>query len=404
MPLWPCPMTDFDATRRFFHLPEGMIYLDGNSLGPLPKTVPARLEAMVRDEWGEMLITAWNRASWMDMPRRLGDRIGRLIGAPDGSVVLGDTLTIKVYQALASALEMRPERRVILSDSGNFPSDLYMADGLVKSLQRGHELKIVAPEDVADHIDETVACLMLTEVDYRTGRRHDMSALTAKAHDAGALAIWDLAHSAGAFPVDVAAGGADFAVGCTYKYLNSGPGGPAFIYVAPKITDEVRPALSGWLGHAAPFAFDLDYRAGNGIDRMRVGTPAMFQMAALDAALDVWDEVDLHDVRTRSIELIDLFISEVEARCPDLTLASPRDGTKRGSQVSFHHPEGYAVIQALIARGVIGDFRAPNLIRFGVTPLYIGEAEIRSAVDHLEDILNTNAWDTAAFKTRAAVT
>jgi len=397
-------MTDFDATRRFFTLPEGMIYLDGNSLGPLPKSVPARLEAMARDEWGEMLITGWNKAGWMAMPRRVGDRVGRLIGAPEGSVVLGDTLTIKVYQALAAAVDLRPERRVILSDSGNFPSDLYMADGLIKLLDRGHELKIVAPEEVADHIDETVACLMLTEVDYRTGRRHNMAALTAKAHQMGALAIWDLAHSAGAFPVDVTGGGADFAVGCTYKYLNSGPGGPAFIYVNPELTQDVRPALSGWLGHEAPFAFDLEYRAGQGIDRMRVGTPAMLQMAALDAALDVWDDVDMDDLRARSIELIDLFITEVEARCPDVTLASPRDGTQRGSQVGFRHSEGYAVMQALIARGVIGDFRAPDIMRFGVTPLYIGEAEIIGAAKHLEEILNTNEWDTAAFKTRAAVT
>ncbi|NNJ68820.1 MAG: kynureninase [Boseongicola sp.] len=397
-------MTDFEKTRRFFDLPEGMIYLDGNSLGPLPKSVPARVEAMLRDEWGKMLITGWNNAGWMAMPRRVGDRVGRLIGAPEGSVVLGDTLTIKVYQALASALELRPERRVILSDSGNFPSDLYMAEGLIKSLDRGHQLKIVAPEDVADHIDDSVACLMLTEVDYRTGRRHDMPALTAKAHDVGALAIWDLAHSAGAFPVDVTGGKADFAVGCTYKYLNSGPGGPAFIYVAPEITEDVRPALSGWLGHEAPFAFDLDYRAGQGIDRMRVGTPAMLQMASLDAALDVWDDVDMDALRARSIELIDLFIAEVEDRCPDVTLASPRDGTKRGSQVGFRHPEGYAVMQALIARGVIGDFRAPDIMRFGVTPLYIGEAEILGAARHLEDILNSNEWDTPAFRARAAVT
>ncbi len=397
-------MTDFEKTRRFFNLPEGMIYLDGNSLGPLPRSVPARVEAMIRDEWGEMLITGWNKAGWMAMPRRVGDRIGRLIGAPAGSVVMGDTLSIKVYQALASALELRPERRVILSDSGNFPSDLYMAEGLLKSLDRGHELKVVAPEDVADHIDESVACLMLTEVDYRTGRRHDMPALTRRAHDAGALAIWDLAHSAGAFPVDVRNGKADFAVGCTYKYLNSGPGGPAFIYVAPEITEDVRPALSGWLGHEAPFAFDLDYRAGQGIDRMRVGTPAMLQMAALDAALDVWDDVDMDQLRARSIELIDLFIAEVEARCSDVTLASPRDGTKRGSQVGFRHPEGYAVMQALISRGVIGDFRAPDIMRFGVTPLYIGEAEIIGAAKHLEDILNSNEWDTPAYRARAAVT
>ena len=246
---------------------------------------------MLSQEWGEQLIRGWNSAGWMVQPRRVGDRIGRLIGAPAGSVVMGDTLSIKVYQALASALELNPTRRVILSDSGNFPSDLYMAQGLVSSLGRGHELKIVEPEAVEAAIDDSVAVLMLTEVDYRTGRLHDMKALTRKAHAAGALAVWDLAHSAGALPVDVAGADADFAVGCTYKYLNGGPGAPAFIYVAPRHAETARPALSGWMGHEAPFAFDLDYRAGLGIERMRVGTPPVIALAALDAALDVWDGV-----------------------------------------------------------------------------------------------------------------
>ena len=397
-------MTDFAATKTLFDLPDGMIYLDGNSLGPLPRSVPSRLEKIARDEWGKMLITAWNRAGWMGMPRRVGDRIGNLIGAPEGSVVLGDTLTIKVYQALASALELRPDRRVVLSDTGNFPSDLYMADGLIRTLDRGHELRLVAPEDVAQAIDADVACLLLTEVDYRTGRRHDMAALTKIAHDAGALVIWDLAHSAGALPVDVSGGNADFAVGCTYKYLNSGPGGPAFIYVAPSLTDAVRPALSGWLGHESPFAFDLDYRAGEGIDRMRVGTPAMLQVAALDAALDVWAQVDMGDVRTRSIELSELFIAEVEQQCPELTLASPRNAQDRGSQVSFSHAEGYAIMQALIARGVIGDFRAPDILRFGITPLYIDQDDIHAAVAVLKDILDNSLWDHPDFKRRAFVT
>lgn len=397
-------MTDFNETRRFFDLPEGVIYMDGNSLGPLPRTVPDRLNAVARKEWGEMLITGWNRAKWMQMPRRVGDRIGRLIGAPEGTVVIGDTLSIKVYQALASALEMRPERKVILGDTGNFPSDLYMAEGLIASLDRGHELRLVAPEDVGDAIDDSVACLMLTEVDYRTGRRHDMPTLTAKAHSVGALSIWDLAHSAGALEVDVSGGGADFAVGCTYKYLNSGPGGPAFIYVAPKHAETARPALSGWLGHEAPFAFDVDYRPGRGIDRMRVGTPAIIQMAALDSALDVWDDVEMSDIRARSVELSELFISDVENRCPELKLASPRDPETRGSQVSFKFDEGYAAMQALIARGVIGDFRAPDIMRFGVTPLYLNEADIRRAAAILGEIMEQRLWDDPAFRARAAVT
>ncbi|MGB2892865.1 MAG: aminotransferase class V-fold PLP-dependent enzyme, partial [Albidovulum sp.] len=244
--------TDFVATRAAFALPEGVIYLDGNSLGPLPRAAAARVAECVTKEWGEMLITAWNRARWMDLPRRLGDRIGRLIGAEPGTVVLGDTLSIKVYQALASALDLRPDRRVILSDTGNFPSDLYMADGLVRTLGQGYELRTVAPEAVEAAITPDLAVLMLTEVDYRTGRRHDMKRLIEKAHAAGALVVWDLAHSAGAVEVDLAGCRADFAVGCTYKYLNSGPGGPAFIYVAPKHADTARPALSGWLGHESP--------------------------------------------------------------------------------------------------------------------------------------------------------
>ncbi|MEO0655573.1 MAG: aminotransferase class V-fold PLP-dependent enzyme, partial [Pseudomonadota bacterium] len=325
-------MTDFSATRDFFHLPEGVTYLDGNSLGPMPKGVPDRMQAMLTEEWAQMLITGWNRAGWMAAPSRIGDRIARLIGAAPGTVVLGDTLSIKVYQALAAALEMRPNRRVILSDSGNFPSDLYIAEGLVRTLGPDYALRVVAPEAVADAISEEVAVLMLTEVDYRSGRRHDMAALTAAAHAAGALTVWDLAHSAGALPVDLAGVGADFAVGCTYKYLNSGPGGPAFIYVAPDHAETARPALSGWLGHDAPFAFEETYRPGPGIERMRVGTPPVLQVAALDAALDVWDIADITDVRARSIALSDRFIAGVEARCPELTLASPRAAESRGSQ------------------------------------------------------------------------
>ncbi|PZQ96896.1 MAG: kynureninase [Cereibacter sphaeroides] len=397
-------MTDFDATRAMFHLPEGVIYLDGNSLGPLPKAAAARVARTVTEEWGEMLITGWNRAGWMEQPSRIGDRIGRLIGAEPGSVVMGDTLSIKVYQALASALEMNPSRRVILSDTGNFPSDLYMADGLCRTLGNGYRLVTVEPEAVADAINETVAVTMITEVDYRTGRKHDMAALTARAHAAGALTVWDLAHSAGAVPVDLAGAGADFAVGCTYKYLNSGPGGPAFIYVAPRHADRARPALSGWLGHEAPFAFDLTYRPGEGIERMRVGTPPVLQMAALEASLDIWDMASMADVRARSIELTNAFIKAVEAACPTLTLASPRDPALRGSQVSFRHPEGYAIMQALIAAGVIGDFRAPDILRFGFTPLYTSMDDVNRAAEILGGIMARNIWDRPEYKKRARVT
>ena len=396
--------TDFDATRALFALPEGVIYLDGNSLGPLPRAAAKKVRASIEEEWGEMLITAWNRAGWMDKPRALGDRIGRLIGAEPGSVVLGDTLSIKVYQALASALDLRPDRKVILSDTGNFPSDLYMAEGLVRTLGEGYALRTVAPEAVEEAIGPDIAVLMLTEVDYRTGRKHDMKHLIEKAHAAGALVVWDLAHSAGAIEVDLSGADVDFAVGCTYKYLNSGPGGPAFIYIAPRMADHVRPALSGWLGHEAPFAFDLHYRPGAGVERMRVGTPPILQMAALEASMDIWDRVEMTDIRARSIELIEAFIAGVEAACPTLTLASPRDPEARGSQVSFRHAEGYAIMQALIARGVIGDFRAPDILRFGFTPLYTTMEDVTGAVAILKDIMDNALWDRAEYRARAKVT
>ena len=395
---------DFAATKALFDLPPGMVYLDGNSLGPLPRTAANRVAHTVTEEWGEMLITAWNRAGWMAQPTALGDRIGRLVGAEPGAITTGDTLSVKVYQALAAALQMRPERRVILSDTGNFPSDLYMAQGLARALGHGHELVTVAPKEVAGRIGPDVAVLMLTEVDYRTGRRHDMPALIKAAHAAGALVIWDLAHSAGALPVDLAGAGADFACGCTYKFLNAGPGAPAFIYVAPHHQSEVAPALSGWLGHEAPFAFDPDYRPGMGIERMRVGTPPVLQMAALDAALEIWDQVDMQALRARSIELSERFIAGVEAACPDLRLASPRDPEARGSQVSFHFPEGYAAMQALIARGVVGDFRAPDIMRFGITPLFIDEGDIDRAVAVMAEVMGQRLWDREEYKTRSAVT
>lgn len=390
--------------KDLFHLPEGVIYLDGNSLGPLPKSVPARTTRMIEQEWGGELIRAWNTAGWMDQPRRVGNLIARLVGAAENSIIMGDTLSIKVYQALASALEMRPNRRVVLSDNGNFPSDLYMAQGLLGSLGKDYELRVVDPETVSDHIDSTIAAVMLTEVDYRSGRMHNMADITKRAHAAGAVMIWDLAHSAGAIPVDLAGSNCEFAVGCTYKYLNGGPGAPAFIYVRPDITDQVRPALSGWLGHDAPFAFDLDYRPGPGIERMRVGTPSVIQMTALEEAMKVWDGLTMGDIRKASIALQEQFITEVEARCPVLTLASPRDPQARGSQVSFAFEHGYAAMRAIIDRGVIGDFRAPNIMRFGFTPLYLDTGDVTVAVDVLEEVIGKALWQAPEYQVKSRVT
>ena len=390
--------------KALFDLPQGMIYLDGNSLGPLPKAVPAHLADVVSAQWGAHLIKAWNVDDWMGQPARIGNTIAGLIGAPDGSVTMGDTLSIKVYQALSAGLQMRPDRKVILSDSGNFPSDLYMAQGLIAHLDAGHELRIVAPEQVAASIDESVAVVMITQVDYRSGRMHDMADITARAHAAGAVMLWDLAHSAGAVPVDIAGSQAEFAVGCTYKYLNGGPGAPAFIYIRPDLVAQVAPALSGWLGHDAPFAFEQDYRPARDIERMRVGTPPVLQLAALEAALEVWEGVDMQALRARSVALSELFIAEVERRCPDLTLASPRAAAQRGSQVSFAFADGYAAMQALIARDVIGDFRAPNIMRFGFTPLYLDEDDVRAAVAVMQDVLDNRLWDDPAYQKTSRVT
>lgn len=395
---------DFSATKAMFYLPKGVIYLDGNSLGALPKQAHERVAKMMAEEWGELLIRGWNQAGWMEKTSKIGDRLGQLIGAPQGTVVMGDTLTIKLYQALASALEMRPERKVILSDSGNFPSDLYMAEGLIRSLKQNHELRLVEPYAVADAIDRDVAVLMLTEVDYRTGRLHNMAHLTQKAHEMGILTIWDLAHSAGALPVDLIGAGADFAVGCTYKYLNGGPGAPAFIFVAPEHIEQVRPALCGWLGHEAPFAFERNYRAATGIERMRVGTPSIISLTSLEAALDIWEGINLQEIHSKSIELSELFIELVESRCPELSLVSPRESAQRGSQVSFRFPQGDAAMQALIDHGVIGDFRVPDIMRFGITPLYLDDEDIQHAVAILEEIMNNKVWEQPKYKIRQAVT
>ena len=396
--------TDFAATKRRFALPAGVTYLDGNSLGPLPRAAAARIARTVTDEWGQMLITGWNKAGWMDQPMQMGNRIARLIGAESGHVVLGDTLSIKVYQALSAALDLNPKRKVILSDTGNFPSDLYMAEGLCRTLGNGYILKTVAPEDLPEAIDDSTAVTLITEVDYRTGRKHDMATITQRAHHHGALTIWDLAHSAGALPVHLAAVQADFAVGCTYKYLNAGPGAPAFIYAAPRHAHRINPALAGWLGHEAPFAFAPHYTPGTSVERLRVGTPAILQLAALDAALDIWDTIDLTDLRTTSLALTDQFIAGVESTCPSLTLATPRAHNERGSQVSFRHPHGFAIMQALIAHGVIGDFRAPDTLRFGFTPLFIDQTDVAHAIQTLKTIMANDLWTRPDYQTRPKVT
>ncbi len=390
--------------KEAFDLPDGVIYLDGNSLGPLPHTVQRRLADVLETEWGRELIRGWNSAGWMEQPTRVADTIARLIGAPSGSVAVGDTLSLKVFQALDAALALRPDRRVILTDTGNFPSDTYMAEGLIRLKNAGYALRSVPPDAVESEIDETVAVVMLTEVDYRTGRLHNMNVITKATHEAGAVVLWDLAHSAGAIEVDLTASNAEFAVGCTYKYLNGGPGAPAFIYVRPDLADTIEPSLAGWLGHAAPFAFEATYRPAKGIERMRVGTPPVLQMSALEEALKVWDGVAMADVRAASIRLSERFIADVERDCPELRLASPRDPLKRGSQVSFAFEHGYAVMQALIDRGVIGDFRAPDLMRFGFTPLYIAEDDVVRAVAILKHILTDRLWDKPEYHRQNRVT
>jgi kynureninase len=394
----------YDDTRALFHLPDGVIYLDGNSLGALPLGVAERVNRVITAEWGNELIRAWNSAGWYAQPRHVGDRISRLIGAETGSVMVGDTLSLKVYQALAAALDMNASRKVVLSDAGNFPTDLYMAEGLIATLGRGHQLRLVAPEEIEPALSKEIAVLYITEVDYRTGRRHDMAKLTARAHALGIVTVWDLAHSAGALPVDLAGCGVDFAAGCTYKYINAGPGAPAFLYVSPRHADDARAALSGWMGHAKPFAFELAYAAAGGVERMRVGTPPVLAMAALEASLDIWDRVDLAEVRTRSLALGDLLIGEVERRCPQLKLVTPRAHDCRGSHVSFAFDGGYAAMQALIARGVIGDFRAPDIMRFGLTPLYIGEGEIVRAAAIIEEVISGGVWRRPEYQVVNAVT
>jgi kynureninase len=392
--------------REDFVLPEGVIYLDGNSLGPLPRATAARLQDVVAREWGQDLITSWNKAGWIELPRRIGAKIARLVGAAPEEVVVCDSTSVNLFKVLAAALALRPGRATVLSDTGNFPSDLYIAQGLAALRDAGHRLRLVEPEAVIDAIDDDTAVVMLTEIDYRSGRRHDMRTITAAAHAKGALALWDLAHSAGALPVELDSCSADFAVGCGYKFLNGGPGAPAFLFVATRHQEGFAQPLQGWLGHGAPFAFETGYRPAPGIARYVSGTPPVLSMAALDCGVDTLLAADMHALREKSMRLGDLFIDLVERRCGGhgVELACPRDPSWRGSQVSFRHPEGYAIVQALVARGVIGDFRAPDVMRFGLAPLYLRHLDVWNAVEALRDVLATRAWDDPRLRTRAAVT
>jgi kynureninase len=392
--------------RERFLLPPGVIYLDGNSLGALPKATPTRVARVLEAEWGGDLITSWNKHGWMQYPQRLGAKIGRLVGARAGEVVVAESTSINLFKALAAALKMRPQRRVIVSERDNFPTDLYMAEGLAELLGRGHELRLVDAAGIEAALDADTAVLMLTHVNFRTGAMHDMAALTRAAHAAGALAVWDLAHSAGAVPVDLEAAQADFAVGCGYKYLNGGPGAPAFVYAATRHHGAATQPLYGWLGHAAPFDFVPGYRPAPGISQYICSSPSIIAMAALEEGIDLMLAADPVALRAKSLSLTGLFIDLVEARCAGfgLALATPRDPVRRGSQVSFAHPHAYAVMQALIARGVIGDFRAPDLLRFGFTPLYVRHAEVWDAVDILRELLATGGWDRPEFHARRAVT
>jgi kynureninase len=392
--------------RARYHVPEGMIYLDGNSLGLMPKAAAARVKKAVEQEWAEDLITSWNKHGWMQLPRIIGGKIAPLIGAAPADVIVTDTISVNVFKLLTAALALRPDRNIILSDNGNFPSDLYAAQGLTHFLGRPNDLRVVEPENVADAIDDGVAVVMLTAVDYRTARLHDMAAITRRAHERGALVIWDLAHSAGAIPVDVTGADADFALGCTYKYLNGGPGAQSFIYVHPRWQNEVTPALVGWWGHAAPFAFSPHYEPAPGIGRYQSGTQSVLGMHALDAALDQWFGVSMMALKAKSDALCETFIALVEQHCASygITLIGPRAMAERGAHVSFRCPEGYAVMQALIARRVIGDFRAPDMIRFGFAASYNTFVDAFDAAGHLAAILETRAWDTPQFRTRKAVT
>jgi kynureninase len=406
------------AHRAAFALPDDVVYLDGNSLGALPRATGARLREVIEREWGDGLIRSWNAAGWIDLPRRVGARIARLVGAQSHEVTCADSTSINVFKALAAALRLqarraaaRTTRSVILSERGNFPTDLYMAQGLADLLGADHELKLVDFGNVARAIDGRTAVVLLTHVNFRTGAMHDLRDITRRAHAAGALTVWDLAHSTGAVPVALNEAGADFAIGCGYKYLNGGPGAPAFVYAASRhlsalAEDRFAQPLSGWLGHQAPFAFDADYAPAPSIDRFSVGTPSILALAALDIGVDTILAAGVDALRAKSTALTTLFIELVEQQCGEhgVGLVTPRDPAARGSQVSLRHADAFPVMQALIARGIIGDFRAPDLLRFGFAPLYVRYVDVWDAAHALAEILSNGAWQRPEFQQKRAVT
>nr|WP_210410556.1 kynureninase [Oceanicola sp. D3] len=390
------------ADRRGRYLiPEGVIYLDGNSLGPASHAALAALDVAAREEWAEGLIRSWNAAGWFELPMALGGRIGRLIGAGEGCVVACDTISVNLYKVLHACLALRPDRRVILAEATSFPTDLYIAEGVCAAA--GARL-VLAEGPVEAALGPEVAAMLVNHVDYRSGALRDMAALTAAAHAAGALAVWDLSHSAGALEVGLDAAGADFAVGCTYKYLNGGPGAPAFVYAATRHHGAIRQPVTGWWGHARPFAFETGFEAAKGMKAFLAGTQPVLSFRALAGALEDWEGVEMGAVRAKSMRMTQAFINWVEAACPGLELASPRAAEARGSQVSFCHANGYEIMQALIARGVIGDFRAPDVLRFGFAPLYLSFEEVARAVLALAEVLESGEWREARFAERGAVT
>jgi kynureninase len=391
------------SKRALFALPDGVTYLDGNSLGALPKAAVEAIDDAVRKEWGDGLIRSWNSAGWVDIAQRVGDKISALIGAPIGSVVACDSTSVNLYKALHAACALRPDRKVILTDVDNFPTDLYLIDSVAKD--RGLTVRALPHNEIAAAINSDVAVLELTHVDYRSAEMYDMAEMTAAAHAAGALVIWDLAHSAGAVPVDVTLANADFAVGCGYKYLNGGPGAPAFIYVAPRIANSTSQPIQGWHGHAHPFEFARSYEPAAGINRMLVGTPPVLSMTALSAALDVFSGVTMTQLRTKSLALSTFFyeLAEEQLISRGFAIVSERDSAKRGSHVALSHSNGYSIVRALIERGVIGDFRRPNVLRFGFAPLYNTFADVARLISECVDVVDTGLYLESRFATESAV-
>ncbi|MEV8093354.1 kynureninase [Kitasatospora sp. NPDC085879] len=390
------------ALRGEFALPEGVLYLDGNSLGALPKGTAARVAGMVEQEWGRGLIRSWNEAGWFELPHRLGARLSPMLGAAPGQVVVCDSTSVNLFKVLGAALRLRPGRHTLLAEHAAFPTDLYITEGVTGLFDGARTVLLPQAADLAAHLDGDTAVVVLSHVDYRTGELLDMAAITEQVHAAGALMVWDLCHTAGALPIELDACGVDFAVGCGYKYLNGGPGAPAFLYAAQRHHASAAQPLSGWFGHARPFAFEPGYAPTEGIGRFLTGTPPLLGLAGLDAALDVWEKADLAQVRATSLALTDLFLELVEPL--GLEYVTPREHARRGSHVSLRHPDGYAVMQALIARGVIGDFRAPDLMRFGFTPLYLSRTDVFDAVRHLAEVLEGGEWREERFSRRGAVT